>query len=71
MRFNYAINHVPGKYLNMADTLSKAPLMVTHERSEEIETFVTTETNDLPATTKQLERYQCTQRSDPISNTII
>ena len=45
----------------MADTLSRAPLMVNHDHSEEIETFVTAVTDDLPAATKELERYRYTQ----------
>ena len=54
MRFSYSIQHVPGKLLYTADTLSRAPLREeydtqTLQRQSEVESFINTITSQLPA----------------------
>ena len=60
-RFNYIVQHVPGKLLYTADTLSQAPVdtegEVTTEFPAEVEAFVDSVTQSLPATSQRLEIY--------------
>ena len=51
-RYNYTIQHVPGKQLYAADMLSRAPVLPAenHPLQEEVETFVEGVTSALPAT---------------------
>ena len=53
--FNYIVNHVPGKLLHTADTLSHAPLpeVGDAELEEEVQAFVDSVTQSLPTTKKQ------------------
>ena len=54
------MEHVPGKYLYSADTLSRAPIQDSGDTSfqEEVETFVNGITEHfLPATRQQLQVY--------------
>ena len=59
-RFDYEISHVPGKYLYMADALSRSPLPITGDSStqSEMETFIEAVTSTLPATVPRLEAYR-------------
>ena len=62
MRFQYTINHVPGKTLYTADTLSKAPLKDTseangHTSSDKIEWFVQAIIAALLADKDRLDSY--------------
>ena len=55
-RFSYTIEHMPGKLLYTADTLSRAPQPVQDpELQEEAESFAEAITSALPATNRQLE----------------
>jgi len=75
MRFSYSIEHVPGKFLYAADTLSRAPLREsdaqTLQRQSEVESFINTITSHLPASQQRLQEYQKAQATDPICSRVI
>ena len=58
-RFNYIVQHVPGKLLYTADTLSRAPVDTEGEETTEFPAaFVDSVIQSLPATSQQLEIYR-------------
>ena len=68
MWFSYSIQHVPGKLLYIADTLSRAPLKEESDsqtllRQSEVESFINSITSNLPASQQRLQVYQ---KADPI-----
>ena len=77
MRFSYSIQHVPGKLLYTADTLSRAPLRgkdidpQTLEKQSEVESFIATITSHLPASQQRLLVYQKAQATDPVCSRVI
>ena len=76
MRFSYSIQHVPGKLLYTADTLSRAPLREeydtqTLQRQSEVESFINTITSQLPASQQRLQVYQKAQAADPVCSRVI
>jgi hypothetical protein len=68
-KFNYSIEHVPGKLMYTADTLSRAPVAIPGElcqnQQEEDETFVSSVTESLPASETRLGEYKKEQERDP------
>ena len=73
-RFTYSIHHVPGKDLNTADTLSRAPLPSTvHNTDQEelAELLMATHVSHLPASRERLETYRQAQHADPICSTLM
>ena len=73
MRFQYSINHVPGKTLYMADTLSRAPLniLTTDETAKETESFVQAEISSIPASKDYLESYRKAQSEDAVCSKLM
>ena len=77
MRFSYSIQHVPGKLLYTADTLSRAPLrekdidLQTLEKQSEVESCIATITSHLPATQQRLLVYQKAQATDSVCSRVI
>ena len=73
MRFQYSINHVPGKTLYMADTLSRAPLNIptTNEITEDTEKFVQAIISGIPASKDYLESYRKAQSEDIVCSKLI
>ena len=77
MRFSYSIQHVPGKFLYAADTLSRAPLRdnntdpQTLEKQSETEIFIATITSHLPASQQRLQVYQKAQATDSVCSRVI
>ena len=76
MRFQYTIQHVPGKTLYTADTLSRAPLQGSDEASTlktvaEIEQFVQAITASLPASPSRLDSYSKAQAKDKVCSKLI
>ena len=76
MKFQYTVSHVPGKELYIPDTLSRAPLFNQLDSSElmsadDIEFFVGTLTNSLPADKDRLQVYRQAQASDNICSNLI
>ena len=76
MKFQYTIKHVPGKELYTPDTLSRAPLSSQLENfevmsAEDIELFVDTLTDSLPANKDRLNVYRQAQASDEICSNLI
>ena len=67
-RYNYDIQHVPGKLLYTADTLSRAPAkeMYSLQLQDEVELFIESVEDNLPASTKQLEAYKRAQSADSV-----
>ena len=70
-RFDYSIQHIPGKLLYTADALSRAPHLETQELSqsmeeEMVETFVGTVISTLPASVQRLEAYRDAQAHDAV-----
>ena len=67
-RFSYTIEHVPGKLLYTADTLSRAPTSSAGVNSlqfdEEVELFVHETISTLPASKHRLETYRQAQAQD-------
>ena len=76
MRFQYSIQHVPGKTLYTADTLSRAPLKeipdaCSSSSSEEIEQFMQAITAAFPASPDRLDGYRKVQAEDSICSRLI
>ena len=73
-RSMYDINHVPGKELYTADTLSRAPLpTISSENTQEelAELCMEAIISHLPASNQRLETYRQAQSSDPICQQIL
>ena len=70
MRFHFQIIHVPGKELNTADTLSRAPLNSSnendYERSKQVDAYVDAIVNNLPASEERLELILKEQEKDQV-----
>ena len=77
MRFSYSIQHVPGKLLYAADTLSRAPLRGNNsdpqalEKQSDAELFIATVISHLPASQWRLQVYQTAQATDPVCSKVI
>ena len=77
MRFSYSIQHVPGKLLYAADTLSRAPLRGNNsdpralEKQSDAELFIATVISHLPASQLRLQVYQKAQATDPVCSRVI
>ena len=73
-RFDYSIAYVPGMYLNTADTLSRAPIGTAecvYENDKDVEKFVGTRVEQLPASKERMEQFRKAQKNDPICSTVI
>ncbi|XP_062512805.1 uncharacterized protein K02A2.6-like [Corticium candelabrum] len=60
-RYDFTIEHVPGKLLYTADTLSRAPLQeqITEDSlQDDVETFINEVVANLPTTTDRLQTYR-------------
>ncbi|MCY3930012.1 MAG: RNase H-like domain-containing protein, partial [Acidobacteria bacterium] len=75
MRYRFTISHVPGKSLVIADTLSRAPLsdmtLADHDFNAEVEAYVNTVRQTLPASEKQLMNIHHQQERDEICQQIV
>ena len=63
MKFDYTIQHVPGKFLYIADALSRTPLQGTPTVDEiatqkEVEIFIDSIAQQLPASSTKLQTYR-------------
>ena len=69
-RFDYVAEHLPGKLLYTADTLSRAPVAVPgpsdHTEDARMETLVDAITSSLPAQESTLDSFATAQSEDPI-----
>ena len=74
-RYDYAIEHVPGKLLYTADTLSRSPVSSAELRElslqEEAELFAAVAVANLPASTQRLDVYKSKQQEDSICSKIL
>ena len=70
MRYQFTISHVPGKYLAMADTLSRASSSEVKEGDRdlqnEMEAYMNMIFQAIPATKKRLEEIQLHQEEDDV-----
>lgn len=68
MRFSFTIAHVPGKELNTADTLSRAPVTEQDESnlSNETKEYVHAVVNNLPASEERLKVIREQQDQDQV-----
>lgn len=74
MRYDYGIQHVPGKLLYTTDTLSRAPQLDRVESLElqkDVESFIENVCSNLPASRTKPEIYQRAQSSDHICSKIM
>ena len=75
MRFSYTVEHIPGKNLVIADTLSRAPLpsLSNHDREqfEETETSVSAIINEIPASEAKLDEIRRHQSEDPVCRKVM
>ena len=76
MRFDYIINHVPGKSLHTADALSRAPLEYTVDSDElmeiqEIECHISIVVDNLTVSSTRLTAITQAQADEPVCNTLI
>ena len=66
--FEYRVQHVPGKFLYMANALSRAPLRIevsSLQLQDEVEAFIENSTYSLPAMASRLEMFKQAQDADP------
>ena len=66
-RFQYTIVHVPGQWLNTADTLSRAPFpdtTTTSNLESEAKFFISSVASQLPASSDHLQAYRAAQSRD-------
>ena len=73
-RYDYDIQHVPGKLLYTADTLSRSPIQTTAnhpELEQDAETFVDACVANLPATSGRLKQIQEAQEEDRTCKEVI
>ena len=70
LRFQFSIIHVPGKQLEIADTLSRAPEQVPNEQDlvfqRETTAFIDFVTQSLPATEGRLKEIEQEQKKDSV-----
>ena len=70
MRFSYTISYVPGKQLIVADALSRAPIssstLSDDDFQAEVEMFVNTVIQSVPATERRLKEMKEAQEADEI-----
>ena len=70
MRFDARTVYIPGKQQLTADTLSRAPVMMPGKGEaalvDEVETFASATTSNLPATNERLDEIRKAQKSDEI-----
>ncbi len=72
-RFQYTIEHIPGKYLHTADALSRVPEATTENDTrlqEETEKLVVAFITRLPASKERHDEYSKAQAADPICSTV-
>ena len=71
-RFDYSIEHVPGKHLYTANTLSRAPTASESDTSLEdlAELAMDACIADLPASQERLSEYERAQTSDPLCSLV-
>ena len=68
-RYSYVVEHVPGKLLYSADTLSRSPIRGNdnpEDFQEEVEVFFNAIVQGLPTTPKRLKEYKEAQDKDPV-----
>ena len=73
-RFQYTIAHVPGQWLNTADTLSIALLpntTTTSNLKSEAEFFISSVASQLPASSDHLHSYHAAQSRDTTCSLLI
>ena len=70
MRFSFSTGHVPGKQLSTADALSRAPMTAANSSvdlfRDEVEAYIQTAVQNLPATEKRLEEIRVHQERDDV-----
>ncbi|XP_033730104.1 uncharacterized protein K02A2.6-like [Pecten maximus] len=76
MRYDYDINHVPGKLLYIADALSRAPLRQSEPPEEEsfhqeVEAYVDSILMNVPASEARLEEIRLKLREDSVCGIIL
>ncbi len=71
-RFDYDIEHVPGKLLYTVDTLSRAPTApASPSEGEDTEEFVSALVARLPASKDRLEVYRKAQEADSVCSQLM
>ena len=74
MRFSYKIDHIPGKKICTADTLSRAPDSESDKADTDLQTEVNTFVNivmeNLLATAEKLQKIKSCQDEDPVCQQI-
>ena len=72
-RFDFSIEHVPGKHLDTPDTLSRAPLRKPEDTAQEelAELAMDACVSHLPAGKRRLEEFEQCQNSDPVCSQLI
>ena len=75
MRFDFSIEHVPGKNLTTADTLSRAPILEAECSAEtlqqEVELFVNHLLSELPVSENRLQLIRQHQEEDEVCQELI
>ena len=73
-RYNYTVEHVPGKLLYSADALSRAPSKGNDSSDElqyDAESYIASVISNLPSTPDRLEMYRQAQEKDLITRQVI
>ena len=73
-RFNYQVEHKPGKLLYTADTLSRAPVFPPpgdQSGEQEVEQWMITAVQSIPASEQRLEKYSLAQKEDKVCTLLL
>jgi len=75
VRFTYTISHIAGKELTIADTLLRSPVSSSTSEdvhfNSEVDAFVDSIVQNLPATKKQLQQIEKSQKEDAVCSQLI
>ena len=73
-KFDYIVNHVPGKLLHTADSYSAPCTLIPEvedaELEEEVQASVDSATQSLPAMNERLDLYKTAQAQDPVCSQV-
>ena len=71
MKYSFTPVHVPGKYLNTADTLSRSPLPQTDDFYKLVDLYANSILESIPIKDKKMDEIQQSQHDDEVCRQIM